>query len=46
MNSQKLSEQRLLIPDGLVNRNSLGNTLKALLKREGIDRIIEVGLNV
>ena len=30
------------IPDGLVSQNSLGDTLKALLKREGIDRTIEV----
>ena len=32
----------IAIPEGLVTRRSLGNTLKTLLKREGIDRTIEV----
>ncbi len=32
----------IAIPDGLVTRRSLADTLRTLLKREGIDRTIEV----
>ena len=32
----------IAIPEGLITRRSLGDTLKTLLKREGLDRTIEV----
>ncbi len=33
---------KIAIPEGLVTRRSLADTLKTLLKREGVDRTIEV----